>query len=156
MQVWREEFRFEQEGVVPFLEWTVIHIVGTELSSKLNQPGLFDGLKRKVGVNTEHQELLLAATLEDIVQVLQARFRRQIEPLPGVENPQVAVGVSASQTSRLVKHVGLDRMVHLIPAVWRFLADTSPRAPLGAACRVNEGLVRDAPASASPVSGLGP
>ena len=146
-EVRREEARFQQEGVVA--------LVGVDgdphhghvgLLEQVDELGLLLRMEGHVRVDAEDEELLVPAAREELVEILAPGLGHQVEPLPGVDDAQVGVGVEAlHELLALVEHVGLDRVVHLVPAVRRLVADHLAARPFAQGVERDEGLVRDAP-----------
>ena len=128
----REQARFEQERVVAFLGMDRDpHHRHVGAFERVHELGLFLRVEGDIRINAEDEKFLLLAALEEVVDILGACLGDQIEPLPGIHNAQVGVGVKAlHELLTLMKHVGLDRVIHFVPAVRGFMADDHAPGPL--------------------------
>ncbi len=66
----------------------------------------------------------MPAALEQVLEIPGAGLGHEVEPLPGVDDSQVGVGIEpVDELFSLVEHVRLHGVIHLVPAIGWLLTD---------------------------------
>ena len=118
--MWGEELRFEKEGVMALIGMDADPgDRGSGFFQETDEAGLLGWFEAGVGIDAEDEEALGSAAREEVDKVVGAGFGQEVEPLPGIEDAEVGIGIeSGDEFFTLVEEVGFDRVIQFVPAKW--------------------------------------